>query len=130
MLVTTTVVALNQANLTGNYTVLRDLCAPSFQQANTAAKLALIFQNLREQNLDLSPVILHEPRFVRAPAVDQQGFLRLTGNYPTRPMQVNFDLSFQPVEGHWRLFALSIGTARVPTAAPAAPPKPAPTKNP
>ena len=129
LLVTTIVVGLNQANATGNYTVLRDLGSPAFQQANTAAKLSSIFQKLREQNLDLSPVILHEPRFTRPPVVDQQGFLRLTGNYPTRPLQVNFDLSFQPVEGHWRLFAISIGTTtEIGAAAPAPAPPGAPAR--
>ena len=42
MLVRSTILALDQANKTGNYTVLRDLGAPGFQ-VNTAAKLAEIF---------------------------------------------------------------------------------------
>jgi hypothetical protein len=35
--------ALDQANKTGNYTVLRELGAPGFQAANTAARLSEIF---------------------------------------------------------------------------------------
>ena len=39
ILIKNTLAALNHANLTGNYTVLRDLGAPGFSQANTAARL-------------------------------------------------------------------------------------------
>ena len=42
ILVRSTLLALDQANKTGNYTVLRDLGAPGFQ-TNTAARLAEIF---------------------------------------------------------------------------------------
>ena len=38
ILVRSTLIALDQANKTGNYTVLRDLGAPAFQ-ANSAARL-------------------------------------------------------------------------------------------
>ena len=55
MLVRSTILALDQANKTGNYTVLRDLGAPGFQ-ANTAAKLAEIFASQRNDKLDLSGV--------------------------------------------------------------------------
>src|SRR6266702_4668463 len=46
MLIRSTLLALDQANKTGNYTVLRDLGAPGFQ-ANTAARLAEIFAKQR-----------------------------------------------------------------------------------
>jgi hypothetical protein len=38
-LVRSALIALQQANETGNYTVLRDLGAPGFEEANTAARL-------------------------------------------------------------------------------------------
>ncbi len=41
LLVRATMVALNHANFTVNYTVLRDLGAPAFRNANTSARLAV-----------------------------------------------------------------------------------------
>ena len=41
-LVFSTLLALNQANITGNYTVFRELGAPGFQAANSTAKLSEI----------------------------------------------------------------------------------------
>ena len=52
-LVRSTILALHHANITGNYTVLRDLGAPGFQSANTAARLAEVFADLRGRNFDL-----------------------------------------------------------------------------
>ena len=47
ILIRRTLLSINDANLSGNYTVLRDLAAPDFQKVNDAQKLAGIFANLR-----------------------------------------------------------------------------------
>lgn len=117
LLVQTSVVALSQANLTGNYTVLHALAAPDFQKANPPEKLGKLFANIRKINL--VPVILYSPILTRKPAIDDKNLLRLTGYYKTKPQQVLFDLLFQPVKGQWRLFGISVGT-RVPQPAAAA----------
>jgi hypothetical protein len=49
ILIRTSLIALNHANLTGNYSVLRHVAAPGFQQANNAAQLAQIFSDLRNR---------------------------------------------------------------------------------
>jgi hypothetical protein len=108
ILVQTTVVALSQANLTGNYTVLHGLGAPGFQKANSPDRLGKLFANIRK--IDLTPVILYSPLLTSQPAIDDKNMLRLTGYYKTTPQQVQFDLLFQPVAGRWRLFGISVGT--------------------
>lgn len=109
-LVRATLLTLNDANRSGNYTVLRDLAAPDFQAKNTAADLAQIFADLRRRNFDLFAVALLAPQFAVPPARDANGRLRLTGSFPTRPLQISFDLTFQTVGGEWRLFAISVAT--------------------
>ena len=44
MLVKNALTAVNQGNLTGNYTVLRDLGSAGFRDKNSAARLAAIFR--------------------------------------------------------------------------------------
>jgi hypothetical protein len=133
-LIRSTLLSLNDANRTGNYTVLRDLAAPDFQARNTAADLAQSFSDLRRRNFDLFSVALAAPQLSAAPAIDGNGMLRLTGAFPTRPLQINFDLLFQNVGGQWRLFGISVATPQVPVQQPqaeapkAAPPKNAPQK--
>jgi hypothetical protein len=43
ILIRSSLLAVDQADKTGNYTVLRDLGAPGFQASNTAARLREIF---------------------------------------------------------------------------------------
>jgi hypothetical protein len=123
ILIRRTLLTLNDANLSGNYTVLRDLSAPGFQTANDAPKLATIFAKLRNSKMDFAPIVYFDPKLVRPPEITKAGLLRLSGFIPTRPQQVNFDMLFQQVSGRWRLFGIAVNTspAKDAVAAPAAP---------
>src|SRR5690349_8321480 len=88
-LIRSTLLTLNDANRSGNYTVLRDLAAPDFQARNTAADLSQSFSDLRRRNFDLYGAALLAPQLTAVPALDQRGFLHLTGVFPTRPQQIN-----------------------------------------
>ena len=108
ILIRATLSALDQANVTGNYTVLRDMAAPGFKQANSAEKLAKVFANRR--NVDFAPILVIEPKLYRKAEITSGGMLRITGFFPTDPERINFDLFFQPVQGRWQLFGISINT--------------------
>lgn len=123
LLIRTSIIALNQANQTGNYSVLRDLAAPSFRETNTAARLGEIFADLRKRNLDLSPIFFFDPKLVRPPGFMGDGLLRLSGYFETRPEEVVFDLAFQNVGGAWRLFGIAVATRPAAAAAAPAPPE-------
>jgi hypothetical protein len=116
MLIRTTLIALSQANLTGNYTVLRDLGSPAFQAVNSAARLTEAFTELRQRRLDFSPILFFDPKLVREPALDEAGRLRLRGFIETRPEQINFDMMFEHVGGDWRLFGLAVQMQPAPAA--------------
>src|SRR5262245_13291621 len=122
-LVRSTLLTLNDANRSGNYTVLRDLASPDFQAKNTAADLAQSFADLRHRKFDLFAAAILAPQFTADPALDASGKLRLTGYFPTRPLRITFDLTFQSVGGEWRLFAISVATPEAPAAAQLQPPQ-------
>jgi hypothetical protein len=127
MMIRNTIIALNQANMTGNYSVLRDLAAPDFQRSNNQVRLAQIFAELRAKSFDLSPVFFISPLLVRDPIIDPNGYLHLSGYFPSRPRQVTFDMMFQFVEGQWQVLGLAIDTRPSPEeAAPPPAPPPAP----
>jgi hypothetical protein len=75
ILIRTTLLALDQANKTGNYTVLRDLGGPNFQ-ANSAARLAEIFAQQRNDNIDLSGVAVIDPQLTLLPQIEANGMMR------------------------------------------------------
>jgi hypothetical protein len=105
------VLALNQANNAGDYSVLRDVAAPGFQQANSLVRLGTLFASLRGRGLDLSPVAVIDPKLSRPPAIDKNGYLRLSGLFPSQPEQVNFELVFALSGGAWRLFGIGLETS-------------------
>ncbi len=126
MLIRSSLLALDQANKTGNYTVLRDLGAPGFQAVNTAARLSEIFASQRNEKLDLSGVAVIDPQLSVLPEIAPNGMMRMAGFFPSVPSQVNFELLFAPVDGQWRLFGLSVNVAQ---SAPVAPAPPSAAKN-
>jgi hypothetical protein len=126
ILIRTALLALDQANKTGNYTVLRDLGSPDFQ-VNTAARLAEIFAQQRRDNVDLSGVAVIDPQLTLLPQIEGNGLMRMAGFFPSVPTQVNFELIYAPVDGRWRLFGLAVSFGQ---AAPAAPQPPAPAAPP
>lgn len=111
ILIRTTLVALQQANQTGNYSVLYALSAPGFQSVNTPERLAQIFANLRAKNFDLSGVVVLEPQLSVLPEVYQNGVMRMAGFFPSVPIQVYFELQFIPVQGQWKLLAIAVNVA-------------------
>ena len=124
-----TLAALDHANQSGNYSVLRDLSAPGFQSVNNPSQLSNIFANLRESRLDLSNTLLLAPTYSAAPSVGADNILKVQGFFGLRPTAISFQLQYQWVGGRWRLFGVAINPATmaqsVPGAAPAptAPPK-------
>ncbi len=109
-LICSTLIALNQANATGNYGVFRELGAPGFQLANSTAQLSEIFAKLRSRNFDLSAIVLLQPKLLRRPEIDESGMLRVTGFFVTQPERLNFDLLYESMKGQWRLFGIATDT--------------------
>lgn len=112
MLIRNTLTLLNHANLSGNYTVLRDMTTANFRQRNTAADLAGTFAGLRQQKLDLSPILVTQPRLSQSPEI-VDGRLQMVGEFPTRPQSVQFALAFAQVGGGWMVDEISVRIAPV-----------------
>ena len=112
LMIRSAVIALNHANKTGNYTVLQDLAAPSFRASNNSERLAQIFADLRQRNLDLTPILFFTPKLLRQPQILPNGILRLAGYFPTNPERVNFQLYYQMVNKQWRIFGIGVTTSR------------------
>jgi hypothetical protein len=109
LLLRTSLLTLNDALQTGNFTVLRDIGAPGFRDANTAARLSQSFSDLASKGIDLSTVSIIAPQLSKPPELDQsKGMLRLKGYFPGQPVQINFEMLYQAVNGRWRLFGLSV----------------------
>lgn len=123
ILIRSTLLALDHANKTGNYTVLRDLAAPAFQAANSPARLGEIFAGHRKDRLDLSGVAALDPQLSLLPQIESGGQMHLAGFFPSAPTQIAFELFYAPVDGQWRLFGVSVGLGQSSPVAPALAPQ-------
>ena len=71
-----------------------------------------------------------DPQLTLLPQIEANGMMHMAGFFPSVPTQVNFEMAFAPVDGRWRLFALSVSFGQAappprPQPPPAAAPKPA-----
>jgi hypothetical protein len=123
LLVRTTLLTLNDALQTGNFTVLRDMAAPGFREVNSAARLSIVFASLMQQGTDLAPVAILTPQLGEPPMIDAKtGMLRIKGSFPGQPGRLDFELIYQRVRDQWRPFGIAVQpAARPPGSAGSAP---------
>jgi hypothetical protein len=117
MLIKSTVIALQHANQTGNYTVLRDMGTPVFRERFDATRLAALFSSLRARGINLSPVLMLQPSLDKPTGFTAQKQLHLIGNFPTQPLEIRFELVFLQIDGVWRVDGLAVD-AQAPRAVP------------
>ena len=103
--------ALQHANVTGNYAVLWNLAAPDFQTANTQERLAQIFAESRRRRLDLSVAALTDPVWTAPIEATADGVLRLAGYFPVVGGKLRFELGYAPLDGQWRFNGLAVAFA-------------------
>jgi hypothetical protein len=112
VLIRSTLVALHQANMTGNYAVLWAVSSDKFRAANTPQGLAQGFAGFRNARVDLSPVIYLDPQVSSPPAIEANR-LHLVGFFPSSPARINFDLFFEPSQGQWKLAQINASLSQV-----------------
>ena len=127
------IIALHHANMTGNYSVLRDMGTPVFRENFDQTALAGAFANLRARKINLSPAYHLSPNLTKTPELNKDSELVLVGFFPTQPMQIQFELRFMQLDGKWRLSGIGADALPPPgpqASAAASPPPPAPAQQP
>lgn len=117
-LIWSTMAAVDHANQSGNYSVLRDISSPAFQIANDPSRLGLIFNNIRQARLDVGNTLLLAPTYAEAPRILAENVLLVRGFFGLRPTAISFDLQFQWSQGRWKLLGISIVPATISTTVP------------
>lgn len=125
-----TLAAVDHANQSGNYSVLRDISSPAFQIANDPSRLASIFGGIRQARLDLGNTLLLAPTYAEAPWILAENVLQVRGYFGLRPTAIAFDFQFQWSQGKWRLFGVAITPATISSSVPGPQPSPPPVTKP
>lgn len=80
---------------------------PEFQAQVPLNKFTQIFNRFLDNEIDMMWVRTVEPEFIRPPAIDADGVLRLEGNFPAEP-PVKFDYSFKKTSDDWQLLDINL----------------------
>jgi hypothetical protein len=108
ILIKTSLLTFNDANLTGNYEVLHAKLSKPFRDQVSTEKLAEVFKGFRDQHINLDSIAAKAPISVEEPKVGDNGRLTLKGYFDTTPSRVNYELAFAVSEGEWRLFNINV----------------------
>lgn len=120
VLIRTSMLSLNDAIQTGNFTVFRDKLAPRSRAAFSASVLAASFPELTKRPVNLNGLAILAPELTEAPAIDGNGRLLLKGRFKHERQVLKFALMYEAVQGQWMLGRITVAMeeAPAPVAAP------------
>ncbi len=101
-LIKTYLMTFNDANMTGNYTVLQAKLAKPFRDQFSPDKLKQAFKGFADQNVDLGIITTKQPVATTPSKIDKRGALVLRGQFDTAPSRVTYELDFVPSESEWK----------------------------
>ena len=107
-LIWSTILAVDHANNSGNYSVLRDMAAQGFQINNNAASLAQVFGGIRNARIDLSNALLVPPTYIEAPRQVAADVIEVKGVFQLRPTSIYFNMFYQWEQGRWKLYGIDV----------------------
>ena len=108
ILIKTSLLTLNDANLTGNYTVLHAKLAKPFREQFNPERLKNVFKTFADQKADWGLIAAKSPIVTTPSAIDSRGALVLRGYFDTAPSRLNYELDFIPSEGEWKPIMLNV----------------------
>jgi hypothetical protein len=112
-LIKSTIMALQHANQTGNYSVLRDLGTPVFRERFDQAQLTALFYNLRSRGINFTPVLFLPANLTKQPEMTEGNELHVVGDFQTQPLRIQYDLLFLQIDGVWRINGMAVDAVPV-----------------
>ena len=99
----------NDANVTGNYSVLLAKASKQFQSSLSTDKLSEAFKTYRDQNLNLEKIFMMADLLESKPAeIDDDGVLHLLGSLKDDQTSLRYSLKFIQNNAVWKLLAIDI----------------------
>lgn len=108
ILIKTSLLTLNDANLTGNYAVLHAKLAKVFRDQITPDGLKKGFKPFADQKVDFGLISAKPPIASVEAKIDNRGALLLRGYFDTTPSRVSYEFDFIPSEGLWKPIMLNV----------------------
>ena len=103
-----TLMTFNDANVTGNYTVLNAKLSKPFREQFPPERLKEVFKEFAAKHIDIAVVAAKTPVPSQEPTVTDNGILKLYGYFDTSPSRVNYQLEFIMSDGEWKAIKINV----------------------
>lgn len=107
-IVTATLLDLNNAITSGNFSPFYATISRTWQAQTTPEQLREAFQDFSSKKVDFRGIAGHEPVFEPAPALDENNLLVANGYYQVGPNHLDFALKYIWEDSQWRPFATNV----------------------
>jgi hypothetical protein len=108
VLIKTTLLTFNDANVTQNYSVLHSKLSKQFRDQFSPERLKEVFKPFVEQKIDIDLIAAKPPIPAKAAEIDDRGVLSLTGHFDTKPSHVFYDLGYVMSDGEWKPIKINV----------------------
>ncbi len=108
ILIKASLLTLNDANVTGIYTVLHAKLGKQFRDQITPDKLKQAFKSFADQKVDWDLIAARTPVATSEAKIDNRGALILRGYFDTKPSRLTYELDFMISEREWKPIMLNV----------------------
>jgi hypothetical protein len=113
VLIRTTLMTFNDANMTGNYTVLLAKASKQFQAQYSAEQVFAAFEAFRKNELFFEEVATAEYDSYEKAKFDSEGALVLAGVFKTDELQVKYRLRFVHNNKVWKFLGINVDASKL-----------------
>lgn len=112
VLIRTTLVTFNDANMTGNYSVLLAKASKQLQSQFSAEQLSTAFEAFRKNELFFEEVVTADYDSFEKARIYGDGALVLVGVFKTDDMQVKYRLRFVQNNKIWKILGINVDATK------------------
>jgi hypothetical protein len=113
-IIKSSLLTFNDANLSGDYTVMNALGSKPFRETVSPQQLKEAFKVFSEKQLDISAVVSAKPVVTRPTVVNSDGVMITEGYFDTPNMRVSYTLKHLLSDGKWKLLGVNVSTTDPP----------------
>jgi hypothetical protein len=108
VLIKASLLTFNDANVTGNYTVMHAKMSKPFRDEFSPERLKEVFKVFHEKRIDFDLIAAKQPIASSPATINDKGVLTLRGHFDTTPSRVNYELDFIMSDGEWKLIRINV----------------------
>jgi hypothetical protein len=112
IMIRSTLMTFNDANMTNNYAVLYAKASKQFQAQITQEKMQSAFEAFRKNELFFEDVVTADYDSYEKATIDGEGALVLAGVFKTDDMQVKYRIRYVQNNKVWKLLGINVDATR------------------